>query len=411
MHGKQLITIEDLTDSDGQIHPVQKAMIENNASQCGFCAPGFIMSLYSLYQEHQKPSKIQVNDVLAGNLCRCTGYGPIIDAALEMNEIQVSPLPKSDPIELMRQWKDDEAIQLEYGEKRYFAPVNKIELAELLAQHPDATILSGGTDVGLWVTKSHKELPKIIYIGAVSELNQIQVDENAIHIGAVVNIARAMDLLGEYWPDFRELLRRFGSTQIRNAGTVGGNIANGSPIGDTAPALMALNARITLAEVGGKREIPLDKFFIDYGVQNIKPGEFLEKITIPLPKEGEQFRAYKLSKRFDQDISTLLGAFRLKLEGNRVVDISICFGGMAATSKRVKETEKALLGALWVDKSIAQAFEILDSEIQPISDMRGGSEYRRIAAKNLLKKFLYETTNNQGYPTRVREYFEECLGR
>lgn len=411
LNGKQLLTVEDLAHTDGKLHPVQAALVENNASQCGFCTPGFAMSLFTLYQEDQVPTKARVNDVLAGNLCRCTGYGPIIDAAQTMKGIEGHELDNSSATELLRQWNDDESIQMSGCEKQYFAPVTISELVELLARYPDATILAGGTDVGLWVTKLHKDLTQIIYIGDVSELNHVQVEEDKIRIGATVNVTRAKEVFGNYWPEFGELLRRFGSTQIRNAGTVGGNIANGSPIGDSPPALMALNASVTLYGNSGERKIPLEEFYIDYGVQNIKPGEFLKEITIPLPESGDHFRAYKISKRFDQDISTLLGAFKLTLKQNKVVDINICFGGMAATPKHAKETEKALVGKSWSEESIAQALIVLDSEFDPITDMRGSADYRRNAAKNLLQKFFNETTNCKGLKTSVLEYYRECLNQ
>ena len=387
LHGKQLITVEDLKQPDGRLHPVQQAMVDCHGSQCGFCTPGFVMSLFALFHETGKPDRLRIDDALAGNLCRCTGYGPIIEAARRMQELGACD-----------QFDESEARTLAALRSlaqlvpRHFAPETTDDLAALLVEHPDACLVAGGTDVGLWVTKQHRHLDPVIYLGRVRELQQVNVLADCIEIGAAVTYGDLHELIGRHFPDFGELIRRLGSTQIRNAGTMGGNIANGSPIGDSPPPLIALDARLVLRSKAGRRELLVEDYFTAYGKQDRRPGEFVELIRLPLPRAGWEFRCYKISKRFDQDITAVLGAFNLKLSAGKVEDVRIAFGGMAATPKRAPACEAALKGKAWNRATIAEAQRALRQDYAPITDMRASSAYRARVAENLLLKFFIETT-------------------
>ena len=398
LHGKQLITVEDLKQADGRLHPVQQAMVGTHGSQCGFCTPGFVMSLFALFHEDRQPDRQRIDDALAGNLCRCTGYGPIIAAAARMRELGARDQfdeAAAQTIKTLRRLQDDKTLTLvETGadNRRYFAPVTGDELIRLLEQHPDACLLAGGTDVGLWVTKQHRRLDPVIYLGRVRELQRLEIVEDRIEIGAAVTYADLHDLIGRYYPDFGEVIRRLGSTQIRNAGTMGGNVANGSPIGDSPPPLIALGAALVLRSKAGRREMPLEDYFIAYGKQDRRPGEFVELIRLPLPRAGWEFRCYKISKRFDQDITAALGAFNLKLRDGVVEDIRIAFGGMAETPKRAPTCEVALKDKPWTRATVAEAQRALRQDFSPISDMRASNAYRGLVAENLLLKFFIETS-------------------
>lgn len=396
LDGRELITVEDLKTKTGELHPVQQALVDTNATQCGFCTPGFAMSIFA--QMHGKNSSDlgDINNVLAGNLCRCTGYGPIIDAAKSIAHSNpedqfTSRLP--DTIKLLQTLEKDSSLSLTWTDRLYFAPKTTTELAELLTQHPEATILAGATDVGLWVTKQHRDLKTVIYVGQIEALKNISVQDNHLVIGAGVTYSKAWDMLQEYFGDFGELVRRVASTQIRNSGTIGGNIANGSPIGDTPPALIALGATLTLTSARESRDILLEDFFIQYGQQDLQAGEFVEKISIPLLKHQDQFKCYKISKRFDQDISALCGAFSLTLNGSRVAEVRICFGGMAGIPARARQTEQSLLGKEWNLENIEAAMLVMDDDFTPLTDMRASADYRMKTAQNLLKKFYAETSN------------------
>ena len=399
LDGKELITVESLKAKDGSLHPVQQALVDTHGSQCGFCTPGFVMSLYALYEEGGTPDRATINDTLAGNLCRCTGYGPIIEAAERMNELRVPVEADAfhDRIDALKSLKRHETLKLNATdkltgvEKYYFAPVTLEGLADISLAYPDATYLAGGTDVGLWVTKQHRTLAQMIYIGDVAELKDITVTDDAIEIGAGVSVSDAMGILAQYYPDMGELFRRFASVQIRNSGTLGGNIANGSPIGDSMPALIAAGASLTLRMGSHERSMPLEDYFIAYGKQAREPGEFVARISVPQPKPNQRFRAYKISKRFDQDISALCGCFALTIEGGIVGDARIAFGGMAATPKRASATENALIGKAWNTDTVEAALEAMAEDYAPISDMRASADYRMMAAQNLLRKVFAET--------------------
>ena len=394
LDGKQLITVEHLRRPDGSLHPVQQAMVECHGSQCGFCTPGFVMSLFALYRSEQLPDRRRILDVLAGNLCRCTGYRPIVDAARRMyvlgGDDQFSAR-EAETIAQLRALGRADRLAFAHAGKRYFAPRRIDDLAALCEQFPGASLLAGGTDVGLWVTKQHQDLDVLIYVGAVEELRRLVVTGTHLEIGAAVTYTDVMDVLAARWPDFGELIRRLGSVQIRNAGTIGGNVANGSPIGDSMPALIALGAELVLRKGAARRSMSLEDFYLDYRRTALQPGEFVELIRVPLPQAEQQFRCYKIAKRFDQDISALLGAFRLRLDRGRVADVRIAYGGMAAIPKRARGCEQALRGRPWTEATIARGREALAREFAPISDMRASAVYRLLAAQNLLTKFWLET--------------------
>lgn len=405
LDGKQLLTVEHLKTDDGRLHPVQQAMVDTHGSQCGFCTPGFVMSLYKIWLDGGEDDRGAINDALAGNLCRCTGYGPIIEAARQSGGAAInSKLEQSRRQDIANRLKaligEDGGLSLNHESGRYFAPRSSDELARLLITHPDAVILAGGTDIGLWVTKHLKRLDPIIYIGDVADLKQVAQMGTELHIGAGATYSTAHDALGAVAADIGELIRRIGSRQIRNAGTVGGNIANGSPIGDTPPALIALGARIVLRRGDVRREVALEDFFITYGKQDRAKGEFVEKIIVPQPGAHTQFKAWKISKRFDQDITAVLGAFAITLENGVVRDMRAAFGGMAGTPMRAKKCEAALIGQPWNDETLNAARLALVDDFKPMTDMRASGEYRMLVAQNLLSKLFIETTQ-PGVATRL----------
>jgi xanthine dehydrogenase small subunit len=385
LDGKQLLTVEHLQAADGALDPVQAAMVSHHASQCGFCTPGFVMSLHALRMEGGAPDRPAVNEALAGNLCRCTGYRPIVDAALAACAEPAAAAPSAPPL-------PEGALALTRGSAVCFAPRSIAELAATLERHPDAVIVAGGTDVGLWVTKQHRKLPVTVSLDAVAELSVISETADTIRIGAAATYADVLPVLEAYFPDFGALIRRIGSCQIRNRGTIGGNIATASPIGDTPPPLLALDASVVLREGGVQRTVPLETFFTGYRRTALTPGAFIERIDIPKPASGTAFRCYKVSKRLDQDISAVCGAFRLRLDGGVIADLRIAYGGMAATPLRLSSVEAALIGKPWTDTTIESAKAMLDSAMTPLSDMRASAAYRRSVARNLLLKFFLETS-------------------
>lgn len=405
LDGCQLFTVEQLKTPDGRLHPVQRAMVEQHGSQCGFCTPGFVMSLFALYlTDRNKPSRQQTNDALAGNLCRCTGYRPIIDAAQAMYDYDwddpTLATAEHDAERLAALAADAEPLALQHDGRRYFAPTHVDQLDALLDKYPDATLLAGGTDVGLWVTKKHLDLDTIIHVGRVAELHGIDDEDAELVIGAAVTHSEALATIGRYFPDFGELLRRFGSTLIRNSSTVGGNVANGSPIGDSMPAMIALGARVVLRSARGQREIPLEDLYVDYGKQSRVPGEYVERLRIPKLAPNEQFRCYKLSKRFDSDISAVCAAFKIRIADGRVVALRTGFGGIAAIPARARQTEAAVIGRVWSQAALEHAAGILEHEFTPLTDMRASARYRRLGTVNCLRKFFIETSQ-PGVKTRV----------
>ncbi len=393
LDGKELVTVDDLS-TDGQLHPVQQALVETHGSQCGFCTPGFVMSIFTLYQQGRAPTREEIATHIAGNLCRCTGYRPIIDAAQACCTGTAADRWAKGAEAAARQLAalDDGADVFVGTPESFIARPAKAEtLAELAAAHPDATIVSGATDVGLWITKQMRNLPKIILTGGVKALHEVKDAGSHISIGAAASYAEAMPALSAIDADLGEVLRRLGSTQVRASGTVGGNIANGSPIGDTPPMLIALGATLSLRHGAAERSMPLEDFFIAYGKQDRKPGELVWRIDVPQLKANEAFRAYKISKRFDQDISAVMAAFKFTLDGSRIASARIAFGGMAATPKRAAAAEAAIAGAaLDQPATWTTAVAALAQDYQPISDMRASAAYRVEVAQGLLRKALME---------------------
>ncbi|MFA6116153.1 MAG: xanthine dehydrogenase small subunit [Sphingomonas sp.] len=384
LDGKALRTVESLS-VDGALHPVQREMVDRHGSQCGFCTPGFVMSLYGRSIGAAGTLDEPVADVIAGNLCRCTGYGPILDAG------EAVPPGKSD---------DEDIAALLRGIARrgsgadWFAPRTAGELATLLAAHPGARIVAGATDVGLWVTKQYRDLGTVIFIGDVADLRAIEEDADGLTLGAGVRYTEARAALARLHPDLGELVRRIGGLQVRNSGTIGGNIANGSPIGDMPPALIALGATLTLRRGDARRTIPLESFFLRYGVQDRAPDEFVESVHVPHPSADTIIRIVKLSKRFDSDISAVCGAFAITVEQDQVTAARIAFGGMAGTPARAAACEAALIGQPWSEMTIEVAAQALARDYAPLTDVRGSSAYRLTVAANLLRRLWAERSGD-----------------
>ncbi|MCZ7466588.1 xanthine dehydrogenase small subunit [Rhizobium rhizogenes] len=402
LHGTHIVTVEHLAARDGTLHPVQQAMVDFHGSQCGFCTPGFIMSLYGLWLTSEKPGRADIEKALQGNLCRCTGYEPIVKAAEKIAAARPSAL--FDPLQrdrtdiMARLWaiRENETITVVRGEDRTIIPATLSDLTEIYAAEPKATIVAGSTDVGLWVTKQMRALNPVIFINNLGDLQTITVDENGITLGAGVTYSQAFKTIADHFPPLARLFNRLGGEQVRNMGTIGGNIANGSPIGDTPPALIALGATLTLRSSSGGRTVPLENYFIDYGKQDRLSGEFVEKLFIPFQKPESHYAVYKISKRRDEDISALCAAFNLTLDADGTVeDIRIAFGGMAGTPKRAAHLEAALLGKAWSQDTIDAARDVLDEDFTPLTDWRATAEYRQITAKNLLTRFFLETSGEK----------------
>ncbi|WP_376962519.1 xanthine dehydrogenase small subunit [Azospirillum sp. A26] len=405
LDGCRLLTVEHLKGPDGALHPVQQAMVDCHGSQCGFCTPGFVMSLLALYLNEERPDGQRIDDALAGNLCRCTGYEPIVRAAHAMYEIgdRVTDrfADRAAMAEKLKALRDEEILSVGAAGRRFLAPATVPQLAQLLLDNPGATIVAGATDVGLWVTKFQRVLATVVYTGRVRALRRIEDRGDALVIGAGVTYSDAAERIAALYPDFGELIRRIGAEQVRNMGTIGGNIANGSPIGDTPPALIACGATLRLRRGEETRELPLEAFFLEYGKQDRREGEFVEAVILPKPAAGERFRAYKIAKRFDQDISAVCGAFRLTLDGEgRVADIRIAFGGMAGTPKRAAGAEAVLLGRHWTEETVRLGMEALAGDYAPLSDWRASAAYRSTVAANLLMK-LYVETSDPAAETRL----------
>lgn len=395
LDGKALLTVESLKiAAGGELHPVQQALIECHGSQCGFCTPGFVMSLYALYKTAGNPSRDEIQFALAGNLCRCTGYRPILAAADRMYELDSSESPEweRELKEKLLTVRVTQEKRLDTADGRYAAPTTVNGLAKYLSEAPDATILAGGTDVGLWVTKAYRSLPDIVYIGNVYELANIRLTDDYIEIGAAVSLTDAFVELEREFPELWEICRRFASPPICNSGTLCGNVANGSPIGDSMPALIALGADVVLRQDSQERSLPLEDFYLSYQRKNLQRSEFVASVRVPRAR-GQLFRSYKISKRFEQDISSVCAAFSVELQGQRVQAARVCFGGMAEIPKRARACEAALSGAPWSRASVEKAARALSGDFQPITDMRASQEYRALVAANLLKRFYADTVD------------------
>jgi xanthine dehydrogenase small subunit len=407
LDGKALYTVEDLKQDNGALHPVQQAMVECHGSQCGFCTPGFVMSLWDLYLKNdgsQAPAcsaagasacqPLQRKDIdiaLSGNLCRCTGYRPIIDAAHRMGELPAVGFDRQALQQALQPLQRDDMFVYRHDGQTFYAPRTLAQLVAVRAANPAARILAGSTDVGLWVTKQMRDLGDIIYLGQVSELNAVASRDGQLEIGAGVTLNDAYAEICKHYPELSEMWQRFASLPIRNAGTLGGNVANGSPIGDSPPWLIALGAQVVLRGPAGQRIMPLEALYLDYMKKDMQADEFVEAVRIPLPHAGQRFRTYKLAKRFDQDISAVCAAFSITLAGDTISDIRIAYGGMAATPKRATLTEAALRGQVWSESVLENAVALMTDDYKPLSDMRASSEYRMKTSQNLLRRFWLET--------------------
>jgi xanthine dehydrogenase small subunit len=403
LDGKQLITVEDLQAANGGLHPVQQAMVDLHGSQCGFCTPGFVMSLFAMFHElsDSPPDRVAINRGLAGNLCRCTGYAPIVRAAQSsLSGAREDHFTRNEAAmrDRLREIQAEAAVGLADG--GYFAPRSLEALCELLEQYPAAVLLAGGTDVGLWVTKQLRELETVIYLGSVPELRTLEERDGYLHIGAGVTYTDAETALNARYPEFGPLVERLGALQVRNAGTIGGNIANGSPIGDMPPGLIAAGSKLVLRSSSGRRVLDLEDFFLAYGKQDLRPGECVEKLMLPVPEPEMRFGTYKVSKRSEQDISAVCGAYGIWLDNGRITRARVCYGGMAETPRRAAACERSLLNQPWDRATIENAMTALSADFTPITDVRAGAGYRMRVAQNLLLRFYLENSTAP-YPVRL----------
>lgn len=428
LNGKALFTVEDLkdqvrlpADESGaharhavtRLHPVQQAMVECHGSQCGFCTPGFVMSLWSSYEHHQtagtQPTRQQLADDLSGNLCRCTGYRPILDAGQRMFDLPAVRLDMAPAVAalttLQRDRTFDYSAPLNGRTDNFHAPTTTAELAALRQQKPQAQLLAGSTDVGLWVNKQFRDLGDIIYVGDVAEMKVIETRGDALYIGAAASLEAAYGALASRVPSLTDVWLRFASPPIRNAGTMGGNVANGSPIGDSPPVLMALDADIELRQGERVRRMPLSDFYLDYMKSRLEPGEFVQGLSIPLAAMQRQVRVYKISKRFDCDISALCAGFAIELDGDVVKEIRLAFGGMAAVVRRAALAESALVGQPWTQAAVKRAQAALADDFKPLSDMRASAAYRLQVAQNLLQRLWLETRSSDPLPPQATSVF------
>ncbi len=409
LDGAEVVAVDDLAPRASELHPVQRALVDHHASQCGFCTPGFVMTLFALYHANQHPDRAAVNEWLAGNLCRCTGYRPIADAALAScggtprDEFARNAARTAEQLDAL---DDGQDLFVGNDETFFAAPASEDSLADLCARHPDAVITGGATDVGLWITKELRHLARIIHTGRVPSLRAVREERDRVELGAAATYTEAEAALSGIDPDVGEVLQRLGSKQVRAVGTVGGNIANGSPIGDMPPVLIALGASIELRLGERRRTLPLEEFFLDYGVQDREPGEVLTRIRVPRLGPDERFRGYKISKRYDQDISSVLGAFRFHAVGGRIVSARMAWGGMAATPRRSPRTEEAVIALNLDDASLRDAEEALRAalaaDFSPIDDHRASARYRLRVAGALVLKALREIAGSPSWETRVR---------
>jgi xanthine dehydrogenase small subunit len=422
LDGKALFTVEDLkaigagtpqVAGGDKLHPVQQAMVECHGSQCGFCTPGFVMSLWSTYERHQAcaaspnpvPTRQQLADELSGNLCRCTGYRPILDAGQRMFDLPAASLDTAPVLAALKQIATEGTFEYAPGPDRFFAPTTLRELAALREAMPQAQLLAGSTDVGLWVNKLFKPLGDILYVGEVAEMKRVEASDAELTIGAAATLEAAWAALAKRWPALTDVWLRFASPPIRNAGTMGGNVANGSPIGDSPPVLMALDAQIELRKGARVRRMALTAFYTDYMKNQLEAGEFVQAVVVPLNAATRQVRAYKISKRFDCDISALCAGLAIELDGKVVKAVRLSYGGMAAIVKRAAAAEAALAGQPWTQGSVNAAKAALAEDFKPLSDMRASAAYRLQVAQNLLQRFWLETRTESPLASNATSVF------
>ena len=388
LNGADVLTVEGLAGGD-DLDPVQAALADGDGTQCGYCTPGFVMALYALRRGAEEIDPGTVHEALAGNLCRCTGYRPIVDAAMKACGRKVGGQKvcgETGPGGYREHAPAQVTERYEAGDQAFRSPASLAEMARALADNPDAYILAGGTDLGLLAAKERWKLPLVIHTGRVAELLEIRDEPDCLEFGAAVTYTDVLPLIEREYPSFGTLIKRIGSRQIRNMGTIGGNIGNASPIGDTLPCLIALDAKLILYSRDGPRRMPIEAFFLDYRKTDLRPGEFIRSVRIPKPKDGETFRTYKVSKRYDQDISSVIGAYRLAVADGSVRDARIAYGGMAATPKRARACEAAVTGSAWREDALMQAAQAVDEDFSPLSDHRASAAYRSMVAKNLFAR-------------------------
>ncbi len=391
--GLALWTVEDLAAADGTLHPAQEAMVQCHGSQCGFCTPGFVMSLFGMYQNHvcqgQPITRELAQAELSGNLCRCTGYRPILDAAQQMAALPAVKVDEAAVLAQLRALAADEAAPA--GDTAYLAPTTLPALLAARAAHPQAQVVAGCTDVGLWVTKMHKRFGQVLDVTRAQELRRVEVEGDTLSIGAAVTLQDAYAALVAQRPQLQAFAERFAGLPVRNSGTLGGNVANGSPIGDSMPLLIALGARIVLASVRGERTLALEDFYTGYRQNLLAADEIVARLRVPLPQAGEFLRVYKISKRYDDDISAVCLAVNLQLKDGQVVAARIGAGGVAATPARATQAEAAITGQPWTEATARAAGEALRAQFQPISDMRASAAYRREVLGNLMQRLWLES--------------------
>ena len=410
LDGKALFTVEDLKAMNAdRLHPVQEAMVACHGSQCGFCTPGFVMSLWSTYEHHRacgaRPTRQQLADELSGNLCRCTGYRPILDAGQRMFDLPKVALDTAPVLAALKGLEAPSSFSYTAGADRFYAPTTLAELAALREANPKAQLLAGSTDVGLWVNKQFRALGDILYVGEVEEMKLVAEQNGELHIGAGASLEAAWAALAQRFPSLTDVWLRFASPPIRNAGTMGGNVANGSPIGDSPPILMALDALIEFRKGERVRRMPLDEFYIDYMKNHLEPGEFVQSLAVPIAVASRQVRGYKISKRFDCDISALCAGLSIELDTGVVKTVRLAFGGMAATVKRGALAEAALVGQPWTQATVNAAKVALAQDFKPLSDMRASAAYRLQVAQNLLQRFWLETRTENPLPSTATSVF------
>jgi xanthine dehydrogenase small subunit len=397
--GMALWTVEDLVDPEGKLHPAQEAMVQCHGSQCGFCTPGFVMSLFGMYQNyvrHGEPiTREMAQEELSGNLCRCTGYRPILDAAQRMAQFPGLAVDEKRLLAQLQAVRAEsvaiETVQTEWNQGGYLAPTTLAALLTDRAAHPDAQIVAGCTDVGLWVTKMHMRFPKVLDVTQVAELRRIEAYDHHIAIGAAVTLADGFEALVAERPQLKTFASRFAGLPVRNSGTLGGNVANGSPIGDSMPLLIAMNAHVVLLSTRGHRDMPLEDFYTGYRKTVLAPDEVLAWIKVPRPGRHEFLRAYKISKRYDDDISAVCLVINMTLDQGTVARVSIGAGGVAATPARAVRTEALLRHRPWSADAAMLAAATLREEFQPISDMRASAGYRSEVLGNLMQRCWLES--------------------
>jgi xanthine dehydrogenase small subunit len=399
LDGCAVLTVEGLSGNDGALHPVQQALIDADATQCGFCTPGFAMAMFAFHHGGEAAEDTRIHEALAGNLCRCTGYRAIVDACRRVAAGPTDRFIHSVAATAAALGEIAPSVDYRHGTQTFLAPRSLDELLAARARHPDAILLAGGTDLGLRVSKDREQFPLVISTANVAELRRITSGADALELGGAVTYTEALPYLDRHFPSFGALTRRIGSRQIRNLGTIAGNLATASPIGDTLPCLITLDATVTLASQNGERTMPVEKLITGYRTTALAPNEVIVSIRIPFLPPGQAFAAYKLSKRFDQDISAVVAAFRVDVAGGKVRHLRAAYGGMAARAMRAARVEGALAGRPWMPAWIADVDTLLARDFTPIGDHRAGAGYRLRAAAGLLRRFQRETTSTA--PVRV----------